>query len=33
MSENSALFRSEVTDAKNENRFGSVLIHQPWGMV
>jgi membrane fusion protein len=31
MSENSALFRSEVTNAKNENRFGSVLIHQPWG--
>ncbi|WP_095078420.1 HlyD family secretion protein [Pseudomonas sp. Irchel s3h17] len=26
-----SLFRSEVVCAKSEQRFGSVLIHQPWG--
>ncbi|WP_223456114.1 MULTISPECIES: HlyD family secretion protein [unclassified Pseudomonas] len=31
MSENLTLFRTEVVTAKNEQRFGSVLIHQPWG--
>lgn len=31
MSENLNLFRSEVTEARNEQRFGRVLIHQPWG--
>lgn len=25
------LFRPEALDAKNAQRFGSVLIHQPWG--
>ena len=31
MSDALALFRSEAISAKNEQRFGSVLIHQPWG--
>ncbi|KOX98593.1 HlyD family secretion protein [Pseudomonas nunensis] len=31
MSETLTLFRSEVANAKNEQRFGRVLIHQPWG--
>ncbi|TBN47178.1 HlyD family secretion protein [Pseudomonas sp. BGI-2] len=31
MSDALALFRSEVVSAKTKQRFGSVLIHQPWG--
>lgn len=31
MSDALALFRSEAVSAKNEQRFGNVLIHQPWG--
>lgn len=31
MSETLTLFRPEVSNAKNEQRFGRVLIHQPWG--